>query len=654
MPDSIFDHGSSTGFVVPTFFSCSPNRDVAVSYAGGCCCELRADEEDVVFCPSHKSTLFEISAGALDGGASLAWVSQYPNEDEYCLAACSFYEVKGVRREHNVNVYELVVRSNCCGPTLEQLNEHRKTTVIDFGVEMFEEAHQLLSSTPVAARVSSEERSALHKLRAFFTDKYQAHSAEWFHSVVNYQEAINEVISISRSIHEESVLRILSWLQRQEDSLQHRNGCLVKVGGAYASPTVTWSTASKQCILKMHECALSNIRRCAAGKSGANDVRILQRKLARFLLKNGDDVGMPRSEVAKCWHKYASDAQSCEEHLEALAALEQELDLYRKEGAEVGAERTCVTLCAVVKVHTALGQIKEAEVTLENAHRQGDLLESKFHPAKGDVASARAVLHMRKGETKEALQSLEEALRIKMLYLPVHHDSVQEDLRHVRDLSSGVSFDKFKPPFRAIERIFWVVVHSSNPHRAASENDLSVKEVVDYMRGAKRMNASAAEWGCEVLRAALDSLPEIPNLMGKVSLQVALEAICSSMRNFCGNELVQAAGLRALLALSSHYPSNLFSSSATALHLDVVFSCMSAHCRHAGIQEAALRFINEMMNHSEPVALQELFANDVEALQSQSMPSFLFEARPSQGSPLSAARDAAAISIANILEKQVA
>lgn len=160
MPDDFFDfeHGSTAGFVNRIFVSCSPSRDVAMSYAGCCCCDLRADEEDVFFCNSHKATLFEITAGSLDGGASLGWVSQYPNEDEYCFAANSFYEVTGVRRERNVNVYQLLVRSNCCGPTLEQLKERRKMSVLEFCADAFEEAQQLLSSTPVAAQILSEER----------------------------------------------------------------------------------------------------------------------------------------------------------------------------------------------------------------------------------------------------------------------------------------------------------------------------------------------------------------------------------------------------------------------------------------------------------------------------------------------------------------
>lgn len=669
MPDDIFDvsHSFATGFTERNFVSCSPNRDVAMSYAGSCVCELRADEEDVVFCSSHKATLFEISSGALDAGASLAWVSQYPHEDEYCFAAGSYFEVTGMRRERHVNVYEVLVRSNCCGRTLEELNEHRKRALLEFVNDRFNEARQLMVSTPVAARVFREDLSNLHNQYVSLEQKYAAYGAEWFDSTANYQDAYNEVFSSCRSVLESSAIRILSWLKCQQDSLEHRiefstddavqasaqsYASYIKIGSAYFNFPVTWSAASTCRILEMHETALAIVRWSAVGSSGADDVRVLQGNLARFLLKHGDIVGKLPHEVASCWRDFAHDAQGCQKYEEALAALQQELALHSRMSPNLSSAGICETLCRIAKVHQAMGQHANADHSLEEACRHAEVLESRYHPAKGDLAHTRAVLHMRRGVTKEALQHFEESLRIKMVHLSVQHDSVQEDLLHIRGLISLADFDKFKPRFRALERIFWVVVHASNPYRASSDDDLSLKEVVDYMRTAKKISASAAEWGCAVLCAAIESVSDVPHLMGKLSLQGLSEAVCNCMQLFCGNKLVQEAGLSTLLALSSHYPA-IFSSPETALDLDVVCRCMAAHRHHAGIQEQCLQIFSELIMSLDPAALQHLLARETDNLCCENMLGLLTQVQPSEASPRAVAREAAAISIARALEEQV-
>jgi tetratricopeptide (TPR) repeat protein len=669
MPDDIFDfsHSFATGFTERNFVSCTPNRDVAMSYAGSCACELRADEEDVLFCSSHKATLFEISAGALDGGASLAWVSQYPHEDEYCLAAGSYFEVTGMRRERHVNVYQVLVRSNCCGRTLEELNEHRKRAFLEFVNERFEEAHQLLVSTPVAARVFREDLSNLHSQYASLAHKYTAYGTEWFDSIANYQDAFKEVFSSWRSVLDSSAIRILSWLKRQKDSLEHRvefhtdhavqasaqsYTSYVKIGCAYFNCPVTWSATSTCCILEMHEIALAIVRWSAVGSSGADAVRVLKGIFARFLLKHGDMVGKLPQEVAKCWRDLAHDAQGCQEYSEALSALQQELALHSRMSPDLSSAGMCETLCRIAEVHQAMGQNNDADRSLEEACRHADVLESRYHPAKGDLARTRAVLHMRRGQAKEALRHFEESLRIKMVHLSVQHGSVQDDLKHIRGLISVADFDRFKPRFRALERIFWVVVHASNPYRASSDDDLSLKEVVDYMRAAKKMSASAAEWGCAVLCAAIESVSDVPHLMGKVSLQGLSEAVCSCMQLFCGNELVQEAGLSALLALSSQY-SAILVSPETSLDLDVVCQCMAAHRHHAGIQEQCLRIFGELMKSLDPTALQHMLAREIESLCSENMAVLLTQVQPAEVSPRDVARDAAVASIAGALAKQV-
>ncbi len=65
---------------------------------------------------------------------------------------------------------------------------------------------------------------------------------------------------------------------------------------------------------------------------------------------------------------------------------------------------------------------------------------------------------------------------------------MQEDLEHVRTLFDDVNFDKLTHRFRAMENFFWIITACTNPHCVASDYDVSLQDVVDYMRTAQRMS----------------------------------------------------------------------------------------------------------------------------------------------------------------------
>jgi len=50
--------------------------------------------------------MFEIETGAIDRGASLDWVSQYPSEAEHVILPLSSFEVVGMRQETKAKVLE--------------------------------------------------------------------------------------------------------------------------------------------------------------------------------------------------------------------------------------------------------------------------------------------------------------------------------------------------------------------------------------------------------------------------------------------------------------------------------------------------------------------------------------------------------------------
>lgn len=70
-------------FVDAGFCSATPNLLVALEYAANDKC----------------STLLEIETGDLDRGASLAWISQFPDEEEHTFLALSSFEVIKLRRQ---------------------------------------------------------------------------------------------------------------------------------------------------------------------------------------------------------------------------------------------------------------------------------------------------------------------------------------------------------------------------------------------------------------------------------------------------------------------------------------------------------------------------------------------------------------------------
>lgn len=96
---------------VPDFCLMFPHSKVALQYAG-----------------NTMPTVFEISLGAIDRGASLQFLSQYPDEEEILLPPRSYLEVIGglSRKETDENgrvikIVSLKVNANMTSSTIEQI-----------------------------------------------------------------------------------------------------------------------------------------------------------------------------------------------------------------------------------------------------------------------------------------------------------------------------------------------------------------------------------------------------------------------------------------------------------------------------------------------------------------------------------------------------
>ena len=290
----------------------------------------------------------------------------------------------------------------------------------------------------------------------------------------------------------------------------------------------------KRHVLKINQMALLIMQRCTDGEWGAKNVRVLQKRVADLVLKYSSDLLLSSHEAAQHWCEYGKALQQELKYHDALSAFEHELALLdeRKQEPIDSAQReldsinqnsevmyrervsiakypencvlVCMSLCRIGNLYRLMGDEGLACKMLEDARDKARALDRKYHPVMADVAQAFGLLYYSQAKTREALLQFEESLRIKMVHLSVQHESVQEDLEHIRRVIAAAKFEKGIHKFRALERFFWIVTNYSNPHRASSHNDLSLKEVVNYMHAAKRMTTTSAEWGLRVLAAALE------------------------------------------------------------------------------------------------------------------------------------------------------
>jgi hypothetical protein len=96
----IAEEGGGKGGVDFAFVSTSTDRTVATSYVGG----------------KEMPILFEFEVGDVDRGASLSFLSQYPNESEILIPPLSYLEVTGepfLEHTEKGDVWVYPARINC-------------------------------------------------------------------------------------------------------------------------------------------------------------------------------------------------------------------------------------------------------------------------------------------------------------------------------------------------------------------------------------------------------------------------------------------------------------------------------------------------------------------------------------------------------------
>jgi hypothetical protein len=133
------------------FCSASTKKAVALHYAGTTKCKSCGEKGRCEFwdqengiCREHRATVLEIEMGEMDRGADLRWVSQWPNDEESVIPPLSNFEVKGMRREDNINFLRVGLRSNFHTQTLEQTRTSRQAHFTCIVQELKQETEQLL------------------------------------------------------------------------------------------------------------------------------------------------------------------------------------------------------------------------------------------------------------------------------------------------------------------------------------------------------------------------------------------------------------------------------------------------------------------------------------------------------------------------------
>ena len=113
-------------------------------------------------------TMFSIECGALDKGACISWLSQFPEEDEVLMPPRSFLEVVGILvvrlTDGNVQVLEIPMRISCnlFTPTIEKSRASRKTQLSSMLDHTTAEIHRDLDALFLDMCVSERAKSDIY------------------------------------------------------------------------------------------------------------------------------------------------------------------------------------------------------------------------------------------------------------------------------------------------------------------------------------------------------------------------------------------------------------------------------------------------------------------------------------------------------------
>ena len=153
------------GGVERAFLSTTRDREVALEYAAA---RSKAGREG-------SELVFEISMGAVDRGADLSWLSQYPHEQETLVGPMALLELVSTRVEGSVLVAEVRLCTNRAAITMEE------------AVGKLKHSHlQLLDMVTADLRASGAPKKATHLLDGLRLSN-DAREPSWFNRPDNFR-----------------------------------------------------------------------------------------------------------------------------------------------------------------------------------------------------------------------------------------------------------------------------------------------------------------------------------------------------------------------------------------------------------------------------------------------------------------------------------
>jgi ankyrin repeat protein len=189
--------GGGRGGVDFGFLSATTNELVAVSYLGG----------------KAIPVLFQFDVGDIDRGASLSFLSQYPNEDEVLIPPLSYLEVIGDPFFKNtdkgeVTVYPARINCNLKSQTIEEIKGHRQKEIHAMLPYLKGALHRDMAVLVEALAADFKEKSEEMQLKkldelqaqilrdfdALSTDLATPGKMSWLNEDTNYKQSICEVI----------------------------------------------------------------------------------------------------------------------------------------------------------------------------------------------------------------------------------------------------------------------------------------------------------------------------------------------------------------------------------------------------------------------------------------------------------------------------
>eukprot|EP00960_Hanusia_phi_P043933 756354-Hanusia_phi.AAC.2 len=214
MPDRFLqeDDLGVSGGVEYGMLSTTEDMKVAIQYAGR----------------GRQPTVFEITCGAIDRGADLEFLSQYPGEKEMLYPPLSYLEVtKRPRIEQIqgqlVRVLQMKINANVTCSTIEETLGKRKqlyTALLDNVVEeIWRDLELMMHSQDVKERLSQATFDSLHELHKKLQEsilaeceaivrKHKMLGILWYNDDVNYVQAMEQATGLK----EMAINKLKYWL----------------------------------------------------------------------------------------------------------------------------------------------------------------------------------------------------------------------------------------------------------------------------------------------------------------------------------------------------------------------------------------------------------------------------------------------------------